>query len=161
MQSPLTHHHIETQNSTHIDQNWLPMCSDSRLLYATKMDVALWFHLNIPLFNRDTIIETFGVDNEGCAIDPRIYTYIQKGGKRPNRSSSIVSSNPPPHVHNLPLQKNTAPSSSSKTSPSPASGRRTRRPMTRFGRSVGSSPRQSPRGGARAAWPFAISTASA
>lgn len=54
------------------DQDWLPFCSDSRLLHATKMNVALWFHLNIPLFTRDAIIETYGVDNEGwvcVAID--------------------------------------------------------------------------------------------
>lgn len=49
-------------------QDWLPFCSDSRLLHATKMNVALWFHLAIPLFARDAIIETYGVDNEGCVV---------------------------------------------------------------------------------------------
>ena len=54
--------------TTKTDQDWLPFCSDSRLLHASKMNVALWFHLNIPLFNRDAVIESFGVDNEGCVF---------------------------------------------------------------------------------------------
>ncbi len=41
------------------------MCSESRLLHASKLHISLWFHLAIPMFNRDAIIETYGVDNEG------------------------------------------------------------------------------------------------